>query len=413
LSLLDCCVLDFKASFLRLPPVMGTVMWFRPLAWDYAIRNLFRRPLRTLLTLGALTVVILLVFIVVGFIRGLEKNLQVSGDSDTVLIFSLGMGENLEYSSIPMRSSDLIAASIPGIRQRQGQKYVSPELYLGTEVATAAMPQPAMGLVRGVTPEVLLVRGRIQIESGRWPGPGEVLVGQMAAVKLGLERGAIQPGDVVNFEGRSWKVAGTFSATGGAFESEVWCRLDELQQSMKRQDLSLVALRLGSAGDYGEVDMFCKQRLDLELQAARETEYYEGLQRDYGPIRWLAWLVVFLISGAGILAGLNTMYGAVVGRIPELAMLQTLGFVRRAILLSLIQEGLLLAASASLLATLIALTVFNGTSVRFTMGAFALRIDNVCILVGCTVGFLLGFLGSLPPAFRALRMPVVDGLKSV
>ncbi|MBA2114185.1 ABC transporter permease [Bremerella alba] len=388
-------------------------MWFRPLAWDYAIRNLFRRPMRTLLTLGALTVVILLVFIVVGFIRGLEKNLQVSGDSDTVLIFSLGMGENMEYSSIPMRSSDLIAASIPGIRERQGKKYVSPELYLGTEVSTPSMDQPAMGLVRGVTPEVLLVRSRIQLESGTWPGPGEVLVGRMAAVKLGLDMDAITPGDEVYFEGRSWKVAGTFSATGGAFESEVWCRLDELQQSMKRQDLSLVALRLSSSGDYSEIDFFCKERLDLELQAARETEYYAGLQRDYGPIRWLAWLVVFLISGAGILAGLNTMYGAVVGRIPELAMLQTLGFVRRAILLSLIQEGLLLAASASLLATLIALTVFNGTSVRFTMGAFALRIDNVCILVGCTVGFLLGFLGSLPPAFRALRMPVVDGLKSV
>ncbi len=388
-------------------------MWFRPLAWDYAIRNLFRRPMRTLLTLAALTVVILLVFVVVGFIRGLEKNLEVSGQSDTVLIFSLGMGENLEYSSIPMRSSDLIAASIPGIRQRQGQKYVSPELYLGTEVGTPAMAQPAMGLVRGITPEVLLVRSRIQIEEGDWPTAGEVLVGRMAAVKLGLEKNAIRPGDTVEFEGRSWKVSGIFSATGGAFESEVWCRLDELQQAMKRQDLSLVALRLANSGDFSDVDLFCKERLDLELQATRETEYYAGLQRDYGPIRWLAWLVVLLVSGAGILAGLNTMYGAVVGRIPELAMLQTLGFVRRAILLSLIQEGLLLAASASLLATLIALTIFNGASVRFTMGAFALRIDNVCILVGCGVGFLLGFIGSLPPAVRALRMAVVDGLKSV
>lgn len=388
-------------------------MWFRPLAWDYAIRNLFRRPMRTLLTLAALTVVILLVFVVVGFIRGLEKNLEVSGQSDTVLIFSLGMGENLEYSSIPMRSSDLIAASIPGIRQRQGQKYVSPELYLGTEVGTPAMAQPAMGLVRGITPEVLLVRSRIQIEEGDWPTAGEVLVGRMAAVKLGLEKNAIRPGDTVEFEGRSWKVSGIFSATGGAFESEVWCRLDELQQAMKRQDLSLVALRLATSGDFSDVDLFCKERLDLELQATRETEYYAGLQRDYGPIRWLAWLVVLLVSGAGILAGLNTMYGAVVGRIPELAMLQTLGFVRRAILLSLIQEGLLLAASASLLATLIALTIFNGASVRFTMGAFALRIDNVCILVGCGVGFLLGFIGSLPPAVRALRMAVVDGLKSV
>ena len=107
------------------------------------------------------------------------------------------------------------------------------------------------------------------------------------------------------------------------------------------------------------------------------------------------------------------MYGAVVGRIPELAMLQTLGFVRRAIVVSLIQEGMLLATAASLFATAIAIGFINGASIRFTMGAFALRIDSVCVLIGCGVGMLLGIIGALPPAIRALRMPIVDGLKSI
>ena len=55
-------------------------MFFRLLPWEYAIRNLFRRPLRTALTFAGLTTVILLVFVVVGFIRGLERSLAVSGD---------------------------------------------------------------------------------------------------------------------------------------------------------------------------------------------------------------------------------------------------------------------------------------------------------------------------------------------
>ena len=94
-------------------------------------------------------------------------------------------------------------------------------------------------------------------------------------------------------------------------------------------------------------------------------------------------------------------------------MLQTVGFVRRAIVVSLIQEGVLLAAAASLLATFVALFFVNGASVRFTMGAFSLRIDNMAVLIGCGVGLLLGFFGAIPPAFRALRMPIVDGLKSI
>ena len=70
-------------------------MFFRLLPWEYAIRNLFRRPLRTSLTFAGLTTVILLVLVVVGFIRGLERSLAVSGDPRTAFVFSLGMGENL------------------------------------------------------------------------------------------------------------------------------------------------------------------------------------------------------------------------------------------------------------------------------------------------------------------------------
>jgi ABC-type lipoprotein release transport system permease subunit len=214
-------------------------------------------------------------------------------------------------------------------------------------------------------------------------------------------------------EGRPWKISGRFAAAGSVFDAEIWCRLEDMQQAMKRQDLSLVALTLRSDADFAEVDLFCKERLDLELQSLRETEYYATLQRDYGPVRMLAWLIVLLVTAAGVFAGLNTMYGAVVGRVRELATLQTIGFVRRAILLSVVQEGVLLAVTASLLASLLALTLLNGAAVRFTMGAFELRIDSTALLIGVGVGVALGLLGAVPAAVRALRLPIVDGLRAV
>ncbi len=388
------------------------IVWFKLLPWEYAIRNLFRRPLRTFLTLVGLTTVVFLVFVVVGFIRGLERSLAVSGDPRTALVFSLGMGANLEYSSIPMGSSDLISATVGGIQKRFGQKYVSPELYLGTQVHVGKN-EASMGLVRGVNRSALLVRSQVEIKEGDWPAPGEVMIGCMAATKLGVTEAETRVGKTISFEGRTWRISGVFSAGGSAFESEAWCRLAELQQAMKRQDLSVVAVSLAPDGDFSDLDLFCKERLDLELQTMRETEYYASLQKDYSPVRWLAWLVVLLVSGAGVFAGLNTMYGAVVGRIRELATLQTIGFSRRAVVVSLIQEGLLLAAAASLLAALIALVFVNGAAVRFTMGAFTLRIDSIAVLIGCGVGLLLGFFGAIPPTIRALRMSIVDGLKAV
>ncbi|TWT57287.1 MacB-like periplasmic core domain protein [Thalassoglobus neptunius] len=387
-------------------------MLFRLLPWEYAIRNLFRRPLRTTLTFLGLTTVVTLILVVVGFIRGMERSLAVSGDPETAIVFSLGMGENLEYSSIPMRTSDLVPASVPGIQERYGQKYVSPELFLGTEVRVGNRA-PSMGLVRGVNRSALLVRRQLELEEGAWPSTGEVMIGNLVATKLGVTPEEVAVGRTLEFEGRPWSISGIFSAAGAAYESEIWCRLDEMQQAMKRQDLSIVAVSLIPEGDFADLDVFCKERLDLELQAMKEIDYYASLQRDYEPIRWLAWLVVVLVSGAGVFAGLNTMYGSVVGRIPELATLQTIGFSRRAIVISLIQEGVLLSATASLFAAVFALTFVNDAAVRFTMGAFALRIDNIAILAGCGVGISLGFLGAIPPAIKALRMPVVDGLKAV
>jgi ABC-type lipoprotein release transport system permease subunit len=383
------------------------------LPWDYGIRNLFRRPGRSLLTLAGLTLVVFLVLVVVAFVRGLEASLAVSGDPRVVIVHSLGAAENVENSSVPRRTAALLTASVAGVRRRYGEPYASPELYLGTQVVTDGAAAKAMGLVRGVTPAALLVRRQVQLTEGRWPGPGEVLVGRLAATKLGRAVEQVAPGREVGFEGRTWKVCGRFAATGSALESELWCPLEDLQQAMKRQDLSLVALTLAPGADAGEVQEWSKERLDLELEATPEATYYAGLQRHYGPVRTLAWLVAALVAGAGVFAALNAMYGAVVGRVRELATLQAVGFARRAIALALVQEAVLLAAAGSLLAAVLALTFVNGAAVRFTMGAFALRVDAVAVAAGCGTGLLLGLVGALPPAVRAMRLPVADGLKAV
>jgi ABC-type antimicrobial peptide transport system permease subunit len=388
------------------------VLGVRLLSWEYGVRNLFRRPLRSALTLAGLALVVLLVLVVVGFIRGLEASLAVSGDPRVVMIHSLGASENLENSSVAGRTPALLSASLRAVQQRHGLPYVSPELYLGTRVGVED-EQLAMGLVRGVTPAAALVRRSVQIVEGRWPQRGEVLVGRLAAAKLGREAAEVAVGRTLAFEGRSWRVCGQFAARGSTLESELWCPLDDLQQAMRRQDLSIVALTLAPGAAFADIDEFCKERLDLELEATPETAYYDALQRHYAPVRALAWLVVCLVAAAGAFAALNTMYGAVVGRVRELATLQALGFARRAIALSLIQEALLLAAAGSLLAAVVAVLAVNGAAVRFTMGAFVLRIDSVAVLLGCGAGLLLGVAGALPPAIKAMRLPVAEGLKAV
>ena len=382
------------------------------LPWEYGVRNLARRPVRTTLTLFALSTVVMLVFVVVGFIRGLEQSLAVSGDENVVLVYSVNSEENIENSSIAAQTPSLLTASLDSAVTRFGVSHVSPELYLGTRVKTEE-GDGGLGLVRGVGFGTPLVRRSVKLIEGNWPGDGEVMVGRLAAAKLGSSDHAMTVGKSVEFEGRVWKISGRFAAGGAAYESEIWCKLSDFQATTKRQDLSLVAMLLSPGNSAAEVELFCKERTDLELRAIRETDYYATLQQHYRPVRMLAWFVVLLISGAGVFSGLNMMYGAVAGRIREIATLQAIGYGRLAILVSLIQEGVLLAASGSLLSGVIALTLLNGLAVQFTMGAFTLRIDSIAILIGCGVGLLLGVLGALPPAMKALRSEVATSLKAV
>lgn len=385
----------------------------RLLPWEYGIRNLFRRPTRSALTLAALTTVVLLVLVVVAFIRGLESSLAVSGDARVVLVYSIGAAADIENSAIPARTAALLSASLDGVEQRFGKGYVAPEMYIGTKVLSSPDAPGMFGIVRGVTPATPLVRRGVQMLSGKWPGSGEVLVGRLTSAKLGCDPALLAPGQTIQFDGKEWRISGQFAAGGAAFESEIWAPLEDLQVVLKRQDISLVAVGLSSGASPSDVEMFCKERVDLELQAISETAYYAALQKHYQPVRLLGWLVVLLVAGAGVFAGLNTMYGAVVGRVRELSTLQAVGFRRRSIAISLVQEATLLSMTASLLAATVALFVVNGTAVRFTMGAFALRVDSTAILVGCGTGLLLGIVGAIPPAIKAMRYPVVEGLKAV
>lgn len=382
------------------------------LPWEYSVRNLARRPVRTILTLLALATVVMLVFVVIGFIRGLERSLSISGDENVVLVYSINSEENIENSSIASRTPALLTSSLDVTVKRFGLPHASPELFAGTRVKCEGN-DTGLGLVRGVTLAAPLVRRSVQLIEGNWPASGEIMLGRLVAAKLATDPQTLALGKNIEFEGRPWKISGRFAAAGAAFESEIWCNLADLQTATKRQDISLVALLLSPNSLPAEVALFCKERTDLELRSVREKDYYQSLQQHYKPVRILAWTVVWLISSAGIFTGLNMMYGAVAGRIREIATLQAIGYRRSAILISLVQEGVLLAASASLISGTIALTMLNGLAVRFTMGAFTLRIDSLAILIGCGVGLLLGVVGALPPAFKALRMEVAASLKAI
>ena len=122
-------------------------------------------------------------------------------------------------------------------------------------------------------------------------------------------------------------------------------------------------------------------------------------------------VTAILIAAGGIIGGLNTTYAAFASRVGEIGTLQTIGFSRRAIACSLIEESLLTSSIGALLATGIALWGLEGIVVRFSMGVFGIAITPTVLAIGLASGFTLGVIGACVPAIRCLRLPIPESLR--
>lgn len=388
----------------------------RLLPFDYAARNAGRKPLRTLLAAGGAGAVVFLVILMGSFAQSLAATVRSSGEALNVIILGLGSEDFLEQSEISMAVPGLLASSVKQIEKHGGEPLLSPEIHHATIVRKNAAEvederNSSKGLVRGITPSAFLVHRQVFLSNGRVPQTGEVMVGKLAATKLNLPPAALEPGKEIFFEGRSWKIVGEIAAPGTVYEAEIWAPLLDLKLATKRDTLTCVIARMQSVDDFSRVDLFCKSRLDLELSAERESDYYSGLARFFRPMQMMGWIMAAMVIASGLFGGLNTMIATIASRTRELACLETLGFSRVAVVISLLQESLLQVGAGTLCAAGLAAWLLNGTAIRYTMGAIQLEIDGPVLAAGVFAGLMLAVLGTLLPAMRLVRTPLIEQLR--
>ncbi len=386
----------------------------RTLPFDYAVRNLGRSPLRLAMSVLGSALVVLLIIAAGGFVRGMASSLKQSGAADNVILLGAGSEESIERSEVSPAVASIAAASIPGIRTRMNVPHVSSEVHMAVAItATPDTDSSLQTVVRGVTPTAFAVHRQVQLIQGRAPNPGnnEIIIGALAPERMGLSAEQTRIGSKVYFDDLPWMIVGRFEASGTVMNAEVWAHLTDVQVASKRDSLSCVVITLDEA-ELADVETFTVTRTDLELIAISETDYYDQLVSFYMPVRIMIWVTAVLIALGGVFGGLNTMYAAFASRAREIGMLQSLGFSRRAVVLSFTQESVIAASAGALIGAGAALLLMDGLIVRISMGAFGLKLDGTTLALGLAAGLLLGVLGALPPTFRCLRMPITQALKS-
>lgn len=375
------------------------------LPFSYALRNLGRRGVRTVLTLLGLALITVLVILTAGFARGLARTAAETASPDVVVLVGAEQEHDLVRSFLLEGNARAAAASLPGVLEVGGRRAVSLEVHVATRKGDQ------IGTLRGVEPEAFVVHDRVTLIEGREPsGERELLAGRLAASRIGLPEDALQVGRTVELEGLPWLVVGRFAAPGTVLEAELWGRLQDVMVATRRTDVSCVAARLSDPSRMDEVDLWSiRNGLEWQLAAVPETKLYASLALALRPLTLLARLMALLVLAGGVLALTNTMFASVLARTREMGTLRAVGYGPVAVGVSLLQESLLLAALGGLLGFLVA-GAFGEVPLKYPMGAFYLDLSASVRLQGLGAALLAGVLGGLVPAVRAVRLPLVDAL---
>ncbi len=374
------------------------------LPFGYVLRNIVRRRARSVVTIGGIAATTMLVIAMQSFATGMTEAGKDSARDDVVVLLGASSEADIVRSVIPRGSAEVAAASVPGVLTANGQRAASVELHIATRRGDQ------IGLLRGVTPAAYLVHSRVTVVEGREPRePFELMVGGLAATRMGLAAEAMQVGKSIELERREFKIVGRFAAPGTIYEAEMWGRLSDIMVATKREDVSCVVLRLADKANLAEVRLFAGRRLDLEIAAIPETEMMQALASSLEPIAALArWMAVLAVI-AGAFACANTMFAAVLARTKELATLRSIGYSPPSLAVSIVLEGVFVAFAGGAVGILLALLV-GDVSLRYPMGALRLDPDLPSRLVGLLSALASGLLGGIVPAVRAVRIPLVEAI---
>ena len=178
-----------------------------------------------------------------------------------------------------------------------------------------------------------------------------------------------------------------------------------------------VTFRLRDAAGFEEAKRALQADPRLQVDAHRESQFYSDQSKLLGALlSLLAIFITGIMSVGAVFGAVNTMYASIASRTPEIAVLLTLGFKPRHVLLSFLAESAVIAFAGGVLGCLMALPI-NGvvTSTTnwssFSEVAFAFRVTPTLLLSGIVFAVVMGVVGGFFPARSASRMPVVQALR--
>ena len=382
-------------------------MTYAGLVWA----NLWRRRARTIVTLLSVFTAFLLFSVLASTRQAFIGGLDLLGDERLVSIHRSGL-----IFSLPMAYRQRIA-TVDGVDS------VSWGVWLQGYWKEQRNFVPLIAVddgILGMYPEIVVPPEQAQ----RWlETRNGAIVGKTIAARNGWKVGDVVPirsGIWAKADGSNtweYEVSAIYDVTSKVFDTEsVWVRYDYFNEgrSYERDTAGWFIIKLADPKQGGEV---AKAIDTLFANSARETKssaekaFNEGFVGQFGNIGAIVTYVVSAVFFSMLLVTASTMAQSVRERTAELAVLKALGFSERAVFGMVMAEALAITLLGALLGLGFGWWMCEGLALSLSRFLPAFQLTAEAILIGAAAATVLGLASGVWPAWRAMRMRVVDALR--
>jgi putative ABC transport system permease protein len=372
--------------------------------------GLWRKKTRTILTMLS----IIVAFLLFGLLQGINQGIK-AGLSDT--------RNNRLWTTNRMSAINSIPASLMDrMMTVQGVRNVTHLSFFGGYFQDAKNAIPAFATnidkLAIVYPELNITQPQVAAMKATRPG---ALIGRPLAKKYGWKVGDRVPlGTTIwtNTDGsNNWAfdIVGIFDplpgSNGSPLASAFWINYDywdEARQGDKHrvhQYIVQVDDPAHSAVISAQIDKLTENSFD-ETRTQTENAALQSRLKQFADINFIANAIVGAVMFTLLFLTANTMMQSVRERIPELAVLKTLGFTGGTVSILVLIESLMLCIFAAVVGLILSAGAMK--IVGSILGPATLL--PVVVIFGLLIAVALAFISGLPPALRAQRLNIVDAL---
>lgn len=148
-----------------------------------------------------------------------------------------------------------------------------------------------------------------------------------------------------------------------------------------------------------------------ETKTSSEKDFAKSFAKQFGDIGLITTLILGAVFFTMLLVAGNTMAQSFRERIPELAILKTLGFSDLAVMIMVLAEAILISLIGGLAGLLLAKFFISGAAESMAATLPGLNLSNTMMLFGVGLMLLFGFLTGIIPALQGLQLNIVAALR--